>query len=161
MKIQFLQKFENVDDLTNLLYAIDDKKVKLEVGRTAMSVYNVYDLSDDELGMIFIPAITDIYVRLKKQGADLEKISIDSEGAKIKGKIVYSKAELEDVLKRKSRRLINGEYWEIKKVESEDGKPYKIYNTHQKEFEEGGSYIPDFIDCFSTMDEAIDFLYKQ
>ncbi len=94
--------------------------IELEVGGTAMSVYNIYDLPDDEFGMIFIPMMTDIYIRLKEQGAELEKVSIDSEGAKIKGKIVYSREELEDMLKRKTRRLVYGEYWYIVNVDSVD-----------------------------------------
>jgi hypothetical protein len=160
MEIQFLQKI-NLPDGVRLSYKIADKKVYLEIAGTAMSSYDIYFLSDDELGMIFIPIITDIYDSLKEQGAELEKIEMLSDGLKVAGKVVYTKEEAEEVLKRKSKRLVSGEYWELVKVDNGDGKPYKIFNTHQKAFEKNGSYTPDFIDNFATGEEAINFLNKQ
>lgn len=159
MEIQFLQKV-NLNDGIRLSYKIVDKKVYLEIGGTAMSSYGIYLLSDDELGMIFIPIITDIYVKMNEQGVALEKIVMVSDGIKNDGKIIYSKEEVEEVLKRKTRRLVNGEYWELVKVDSGDGKPYKIYNTHQKAFEKSGSYSPDFINDFVDREDAINFLDK-
>jgi hypothetical protein len=111
--------------------------------------------------MIFIPIITDIYVKLNEQGAVLEKIVMVSEGIKNDGKIIYSKKEIEEVLKRKSRKLVMGEYWDIVKVESANGRPFKIFNSHQKPYELSGSHTPDLIDSFSTEREAMDFLYKK
>jgi hypothetical protein len=159
MEIQFLQKV-NTPDGIRLSYNIDSKKVYLEITGTATSVYNIYDLEDNNLGMIFIPVISDIYDKLKEQGAELDRVDIDSDGAKIMGKIIYSKECIEDVLKRRSRKLVNGEYWEIKKIDSEDGKSYKIFNTHQKAYENQGTYTPDFIDSFIDEKSAINFLWR-
>ncbi|MFA5080777.1 MAG: hypothetical protein WC472_04135 [Candidatus Paceibacterota bacterium] len=160
MEIQFLQKVVTPGGV-RLSYNIDNKKIYLEISGTAMSSYEVYDLSDKELGMIFIPIMTDIYDDLKEQGAELEKIIIDSEGAKKEGKIVYTKEAIEEVLQRRTRRLVNGEYWEIIKSDTGEGKPYKLYNTHQNIYEISGTYNPDFIDSFTDKQSALDFLWKQ
>lgn len=161
MEIQFLQKMPATGDDVRLSYSINKKMVYLEIAGTAMSSYEIYDLSDNELGMIFIPIMTDIYDDLKEQGAELEKIIIDSEGAKKEGKIVYIKESIEEILKRRTRRLVNGEYWEIIKNDIGDNKPYKLYNTHQNIYEKGGTYNPDFIDSFADKQSALNFLWKQ
>ena len=96
MEIQFLQKVDLTDGV-RLSYNIDGKKIFLEITGTAMSVYKMYDLSDDELGMICIPIVTGTYVELNEQEAGLEKISLDSDGVKVKGKIVSIKEEVEEV----------------------------------------------------------------
>jgi|GEM_PF-1508940 len=160
MEIQFLQKMPPTVDGVKLSYKINDKIIYLEIGGTAMSVYEIYNLPDNELGMICIPMIFDIYSQLKEQGAELDKISIDSDGAKIGGKIIYGKEAIEDVVKRRSRRIVNGEYWEILKNNTEDSKPYKIYNTHQKIYDINGATKIDFIDSFSSYKDALDFLWN-
>jgi hypothetical protein len=160
MEIQFLKKMPPTNDGIRLSYSIDGKNIYLEVSGTAMSVYEIYNLPDNELGMIFIPVITDIYSQLKDQGAEIESIDIDSDGAKVEGKIIYVKEAIEEVLKRGTRKVVNGEYWEILKNETGDGKPYKVYNTHQAIYEKNGSHNPDCINSFTYLREAINFLWK-
>lgn len=160
MEIQFLKKMPSTKDGVRLSYSIDSKNIYLEVSGTAMSVYEIYDLPDDELGMIFIPIITDICSQLKVQGAEIESINIDSDGARVEGKIIYIKEAIEEILKRGTRKVINGEYWEILKNETGDGKPYKVYNTHQGVYEKNGSHNPDYINSFTYLREAINFLWK-
>jgi len=160
MEIQFFKKMPSTGDGIRLSYSIDGKDIFLEISGTAMSVYKMHDLPDNEMGMVFIPIITDICIQLRDQGAEIESISIDSEGAKIKGKIVYIKEAIEEVLKRGTRKIVNGEYWEILKNETGDGKPYKVYNTHQGIYEKSGSHNPDCINSFTYLREAINFLWK-
>jgi len=163
MEIKFLQKMSNPNgtDGVRLSYILNNRKIFLEVSGTAMAVYNIGNLSDYELGMIFIPVITDIYIKLKEQGAQLEEISMHSEGAQINGKIVYSKEEIEESLKQRTRCLVNGEFWEILYSGGGDSKPFRVVNTHQTAYEKSGSHQPDFIDSFATKQEAVNFLNKQ
>jgi len=161
MEIQFLKKMPSTNDGIRLSYSIDGKNIYLEVSGTAMSVYEIYNLPDDELGMIFIPVITDIYSQLKDQGAKIESIDIDSDGAKVEGKIIYVKEAIEEVLKRGTRKVVNGEYWEVVKVDTYDEKPYKVYNTHQGVYAISGACNKDFIDSFKDKQSAINFLWSQ
>jgi len=161
MEIQFLKQMPPTNDGARLSYSIDGKNIYLEVSGTAMGVYKIYDLSDNEMGIIFIPIITDIYIQLKDRGAEIESISIDSEGAKIKGKIVYIKEAIEEVLKRGMRKVVNGEYWEVVKLDTYDEKPYKVYNTHQGAYTISGACNKDFIGSFKDKQSAINFLWNQ
>lgn len=161
MEIQFLQKMPVINDGARLSYSINEKNIYLEITKTAMITFNISDLSDNELGMIFIPIITDIYGDQKEQGVELEEIIIDSDGAKKEGKIVYIKESIEEVLQRKTRKLVKGEYWEIIKKDTGDGNPYKVFNTHQNIYETSGAYIPDFINSFTDKQSALNFLWKQ
>lgn len=100
--------------MVGLLYSIDNNKTKLEVGGTALSVYNISDLSGDELGKIFTSVITAIYVELGEQSAVLDKVSINSEGAEVNGKIFYSRVkELTMLFKKitKKHALCNFNYF--------------------------------------------------
>jgi hypothetical protein len=161
MEVEFLNQIDKTGDFVKLFYKIDSKKIELEIGGTALSVYEVYSLKDDELGVTFRPVVTAIFVELEEQEAELIKISIDSEGAKIGGKIVYSDVAIKKITTGKSRKLVQGEYWEIIKNDSGDGRPFRIYNTHQTAYEESGSHDIDLIESFSTKEEAIEFLNKQ
>jgi len=111
MEIKFLNKVDKTGDFVKLFYNVEGKKVRLEVGGTALSVYKIYSLSEEELGLIFVPVISDIYVILNEQGAELKKISIDSEGAKVEGKIMYSKEKINGVVMKKLKEQFNKDMW--------------------------------------------------
>lgn len=94
----------SIKDEVRLSYNIDSKNIYLEVSGTAMSVYEIYDLPDDGLGMIFISIITAICSQLKDQGAEIESINIDSDDARVEGKIIYIKEAIEEVLRRRNSK---------------------------------------------------------
>lgn len=61
----------------------------------------------------------------------------------------------------KTRRLVNREYWEIKKISSANSDLCSIINTHQREGDSNGSTEPTVIKESIKMDEAIKFLEEK
>ncbi len=100
MDIKFIKKYNSPNGLVGLIYNIDNDKIIVEVGGTALSTLEIHNLPEDALGKIFTPVIFAIYAELNEQGAKLDRISIDSEGAKIKGKIVCSREKINEIIKK-------------------------------------------------------------
>lgn len=98
MKVKFIQKFETSGDFITLIYKIDGSSIKVNIGGTALSVFN---MDKNEAGMLFVPAITDMYVKMQEQGALIEEVNIDSRGAIVEGKLIYSIDECEDSINKK------------------------------------------------------------
>lgn len=105
MEIKFLKKIPTHLDGVELLYEIDNKNVYLKVSGTALSFYDLYNLPDDELGEVFVPVMIDVYIQLKDQGAEMREVCIDSEGTKVKGKIIYVREDIEKFLKNRKYRI--------------------------------------------------------
>ncbi|MFB6181649.1 MAG: hypothetical protein ABEJ24_02010 [Candidatus Magasanikbacteria bacterium] len=81
-------------DLTQLDYLIDDEKVRLKVGDTALTTLGV---RDQNLARTFRPLVSSIYAELNDQDANLEEISIDSRGAEVgEGYIIYNFDQVKD-----------------------------------------------------------------
>lgn len=62
---------------------------------------------------------------------------------------------MNDILK--TRKLVDGEYWEIKHV----GDNYLVINTGQQEDQASGTTNLEIIKTFTNFKDAIDFLNNQ
>ncbi len=97
MKIEFVQKYDNTGDAVNLIYNVDGNKIKVIIGGTALSILGI---DQDEAGLVFMPVITDIFVKMEDQHAKVELIEVDSEGAKIAAKVVCSIDECLNLIRK-------------------------------------------------------------
>lgn len=98
MEVKFIQKLETSGDFITLIYEIDDHKIKVNISGTALAIF---DMDGNEVGMLFMPAVTDIYVRMQEQRALIEEVNIDSRGAIVEGKLIYSIDECKNSISKR------------------------------------------------------------
>ena len=97
MEIKFLKNITAPDqDGFGLLYKVDNNKLEIQVGRTLLSILNINADTIEELFEQFRlePMIESIDTFYSKEGNFIDKIDLNSDGLKIKGKIHYSTDEL-------------------------------------------------------------------
>ena len=99
MDIEFLKDITEKDrDGFRLLYKIDNNELEVRVSRTLLGMFNIDVYTVKELFERFrLEAMIDsIDTLFSKENNFINRIDLDSDGLKIKGKVYYSADKLKD-----------------------------------------------------------------
>jgi len=97
MNIQLKENItKNDQDGLGLVYDIDGREIEVQISGTAQGMWNI---TAENAGDLLKHLIGSVVSFIKDQGASVDKIDIFSDGASVKGKIIYSKDECENFFK--------------------------------------------------------------
>jgi hypothetical protein len=99
MDIKFIKDITEKDrDGFRLLYKVDEHELEVRISRTLLGMFNINAYTVEELFERFrLEAMIDsIDTFFSKENNYINKIDLDSDGLKIKGRVYYSTDKLKD-----------------------------------------------------------------